>query len=78
MTKLEEKLIQLGYKNKKSCPEYFSKKNGKGKEWLVYNTRFKVGYVAPYTSYATQAEVDRLQQAFNQLSHDLEVLKEYE
>ena len=85
MTKLEQKLIELGYKLNlmwcyygRSCYEkecnfhtlqiYLNKITGK----------ISISRVISNTYYEVQLGIDYLQQAFNQLEQDLEVLKEYE
>lgn len=86
MTKLEEKLIQLGYEvgyeewdenkeylngNKyginKGCTITIRYRNGKFFDAFLYR---------PY--FTSQQDIDNLQQAFNQLQSDLEVLRGYE
>ena len=79
MTKLEQKLVELGYL--KHTPR--SLKYGKFVEGyeLLIDTSIK-----PFKSYIVmedfwlnkQSEIDELQQAFNEMQKDLEELKEYE
>lgn len=85
MTKLEEKLLELGYrKNASSIRDsfffnkpfsviqiviYTDKKITKIKDTFVDNIDHKI---------KTQKGINNLQQAFNQLQKDLEVLREYE
>ena len=77
MTKLEQKLIELGYiKHTPRSLKYGKYVNGYE---LLIDTSIK-----PFKSYIVmecfwlkkQSEIDNLQQAFNQLQEDLEVLKE--
>ena len=78
MTKLEEKLIQLGYENIKNnrwVKEYDGNKN------IFINTNenhneIKEYYIHFYSFLECQQDIDNLQQAFNQLQKDLEVLKD--
>lgn len=85
MTKLEEKLLKLGYKSVipnnwyKLTRHKFVKRivlsNGKiekdkcGVQWVKRDCN---------NFYKTQQDIDKLQQAFNQLQNDLKELKEYE
>ena len=82
MTKLEEKLLELGYEYI-NHNHYYKKRFTK----FVYsfidlnstNTRINdYGVETPNNVYRKQEQLDNLQQAFNQLQKDLEVLKEYE
>ena len=86
MTKLEQKLIQLGYckKEEYGCIEYWKESNPV--QPLIYGYKITIlisdeiiGNVYTGTArYYKQIEIDNLQQAYNQLQKDLEVLKEYE
>ena len=80
MTKLEQKLIELGYEF------YIDSYGGKVYIKLDYYTT-KIILSKKITGYIdtleidridTQQQIDNLQQAFNQLQQDLEVLKKYE
>ena len=80
MTKLEEKLIQLGYV--KLTHNYMTKLTRYKKEFAFSYINFHIRDneivmygVSPTCDYQTQYEVDDLQQAYNQLQKDLEVLK---
>ena len=84
MTKLEEKLLELGYRTNWfyrlfSEIKYFNQCFG---QMLVikfdkfYNSYKGEVWVNPTCK--TQQDVDNMQQAFNQLQKDLEVLKKYE
>lgn len=84
MPKLEEKLIELGYRIN---PAYLSWDHEK-----LYCKLFKDitliiiatdliinSWITPYCKHIyTQPDLDDLQQAFNILQHDLEVLKKHE
>ena len=82
MTKLEEKLIELGYEKERICE--YTKDFIKEQFYLMITinpyTRNKIvdNYVFQYSFTKTQQDIDNLQQAYNQLQKDLEVLKEYE
>ena len=80
MTKLEQKLIELGYKqysyngyNKKFNFGIFIYiaiiNNGKIYSWVKES---------PLYMFDTQQQIDNLQQAFNRMNRDLEILKELE
>lgn len=86
MTKLEEKLLELGYvydhKNSYKYEIFMWKPYGefgsikinieRGKNQINFAGVDKVGMIQE------QQDIDNLQQAFNILQQDLEVLKEYE
>ena len=75
MTKLEEKLIQLGYRQKNKTYIIYAKQiNGILFELIVNGDIF--GKIIVLNSIHTQQDIDNLQQAFNQLQKDLEVLKD--
>ena len=78
MTKLEQKLCELGYRYTK-YKHYFIKRHNR----FVYifvdlnatNTKINdCGIETPNNAYSKQEQLDNLQQAFNQLQKDLEVL----
>ena len=81
MTKLEEKLIQLGYEveNDDEIGSIYTKKMNLFETLVItviknYNP---TGYVWTETrAYCKQEYINNLQQAFNQLQKDLEVLKD--
>ena len=82
MTKLEEKLIELGYV--KLTHNYMTKLTRYKKDFDFSYIHFHIRDneivmygVSPTYDYQTQYEVDDLQKAFNKLQKDLEVLKEY-
>ena len=82
MTKLEEKLIELGY-------QYYNDDFAKITTWYKHmndcDIKIQIDYVSEqiiYTNiqywtsvFSNQYQIDNLQQAFNQLQKDLEVLK---
>lgn len=87
MTKLEQKLIQLGYElddwlSWSFTNVAYSKKYEHHKIVIYVYREDKVFYkgqrVLPLTYYNNQQDIDNLQQAFNQLQNDLKELKEYE
>ena len=80
MTKLEEKLIELGYEKWQFSLEYLTyiKPYNDNIDLNVNITNKIVDYfvyVGEFT-YKTQQDIDNIQQAFNQLTKDLEVLRE--
>lgn len=86
MTKLEQKLIELGYELNDWLSWSFtnvaySKKYERHKI-VIYvdkNTQsYKGQRVLPLTYYNNQQDIDNLQQAFNQLKKDLKELKQVE
>ena len=75
MTKLEEKLIELGYiKREYSKVQYF--KSIYGGIIHLDTTDLVSTYVEPKYIIHSQQHIDNLQQAFNEMQKDLEVLKE--
>ena len=81
MTKLEEKLIQLGYK--KILHNFMTKLTNYQKDFAFCKIRIFVrdGDLVMYEldqncGYQEQYELDNLQLAYNQLQKDLEVLKD--
>ena len=79
MTKLEKKLIELGYEEQRI---YWRKdmNNGVPIQLHVFKTIEKIMGCLDFNmrNISEQWHIDNLQQAFNQLQKDLEVLKEYE
>ena len=80
MTKLEEKLIQLGYEEREynRFHHIYDKEIG-GHKLTLYiddNGKIVINQVIPYKHFTArfQVNIDSLQQAFNQLQKDLEVL----
>lgn len=78
MTKLEEKLIQLGYEK---TSQYMWTKNFEGSCYsyftIMKNTMMNYGVSSTYFI-IEQQDIDNLQQAFNEMQRDLEILKECE
>lgn len=81
MTKLEEKLLDLGYEKTFGsghwCKEYDGNKS------ISINTdeyykKIKDYYIHFYSFIECQQDLDDLQQAFNEMQKDLEILKECE
>ena len=84
MTKLEEKLIELGYKNY-GLGDYGYRYEKTFKDVRIIIDYFKLlgkinncHIIYKNVAIKTQQDIDNLQQAFNQLQNDLDVLKEYE
>lgn len=82
MTKLEQKLIELGYKEIE-CINCFGKKHSRFISIFIELNKDKSkvnDYDVEYTTYRfkKQDQIDNLQQAFNELQRDLEILKECE
>lgn len=80
MTKLEEKLIELGYEPS-CCFKHIYEKFFTDTLLIKINIldfNHSRVYVYGLGAFYTQQDIDNLQQAFNQLQNDLEVLKEYE
>ena len=80
MTKLEQKLIELGYKQ---YHDYYIKRINGYDIWVEpYNSPFnKIHkmYVYNHNNYIKgQEQIDNLQQAFNEMQKDLGILKECE
>ena len=78
MTKLEQKLCELGYKQ-----EYYRRINKYSKRFRFYDLIIRLHkeeitdfYIDINITIDKQLQIDILQQAFNQLQQDLEVLKE--
>ena len=82
MTKLEQKLIELGYKTAVDTNNVILgiKQVNKSDLVIKISSKNKIEkYIWSYTRYfETQKDIDNLQQAFNQLQNDLKELKEYE
>ena len=79
MTKLEEKLIELGYNN----VDYNCYKK-KFFRFIFITLELKNDKIWFYSvadlnnCFVTQQDIDNLQQAFNEMQRDLEELKKYE
>ena len=86
MTKLEEKLIELGYKRRIDIPYGYYKyafRDGKGNFILIHieilDNRIIYYSVQNITTlFRKQSEINNLQQAFNEMQKDLEVLRNVE
>lgn len=86
MTKLEQKLIELGYELDDWLSWSFTNvaysKIYERHKIVFYVDKVTQTYkgqrVLPLTYYNNQHDIDNLQQAFNQLQNDLKELKEYE
>ena len=83
MTKLEEKLIELGYV--KLTHNYMTRLTRYKKEFAFSYINFQIrdNEVVMYgvcstCDYQTQYEINDLQEAYNQLQKDLKELKQYE
>lgn len=84
MTKLEEKLIELGYISNEWLNWAFTnvaytKKYGMHNIVIYVNKEtitIKCYRIIPIAFYNEQQDINDLQQAFNQLQNDLEVLKD--
>ena len=75
MTKLEQKLIELGYEKGKIA--YQKSLKGNIEIYIYVFPNELVGGVEQHDHYVMyQSQINNLQQAFNQLKKDLEVLKE--
>ena len=78
MTKLEEKLIRLGYFAQFGIG-YVKRINGFAIcLHIMSNNKLHYSINTFGKSWLDKQDIDNLQQAFNQLQKDLEVLKEYE
>lgn len=78
MTKLEQKLIELGYE-KSSLSIYYKKfTNMLILTFEVYSEVIFSRVESQWSGFSCQEQIDNLQQAFNQLQNDLKELKEYE
>ena len=84
MTKLEEKLIELGYEkyddNRIKRTNFYKNMNGcKIKimiNWNAFGNKIVYSCVQSWTGvFSIQLSIDNLQEAFNQLQQDLEVLQ---
>ena len=76
MTKLEEKLIELGYEKEEYLDFiYFRYINN---FYIFINSRNlkKYGVECPMMIYTKQKDINNLQQAFDVMQKDLEVLKQ--
>lgn len=82
MNKLEEKLIELGYKYNKYVNCFSKKYSGFISIFIeLIENKSKTGnYFVEYPTYLfnKQEQIDNLQQAFNEMQNDLAILKECE
>lgn len=82
MTKLNKKLLELGYKFDKlmSCKDFqVYTKWVNGHEIMIHIESDSITYnyvCVPATGIESQEQINNIQQAFNQLQKDLEVLKD--
>lgn len=82
MTKLEEKLIELGYKRYRNGFHFKDLFSNKGNvvsiKIIIENNKIKDYSVYTWgdSEIRTQQDIDYKQQAFNELQKDLEVLKD--
>ena len=74
MTKLEEKLIQLGYKEMALCWRKDTSENIS--IILTKSLPLTENYILNSKIIKSQQDINLIQQAFNQLQKDLEVLKD--
>ena len=76
MTKLEKKLIELGYTQEDYSSNIYYKFIKRIYIFInAYNLN-KYGVEYPMMTYTKQKHINDLQQAFNELQKDLEVLKQ--
>ena len=76
MTKLEQKLIELGYSQEKYNGIIYFKYVDRCYLFINSHNLKKYGVECPMMTYTEQRHIDNLQQAFNQLQFDLKELKE--
>lgn len=80
MTKLEQKLLELGYENTYRDTRYIKQKISHFRTIISLEKdkqKIEESFIE-YDYVETQQDIDNLQQAFNQLQDDLKELKEYE
>ena len=81
MTKLEEKLIELGYQEEychiRNHKQFYRFYNENKIVIIIEKNKLKRKYIGA-TSITIQENIDDLQQAFNEMQRDLEVLEKYE
>lgn len=75
MTKLEEKLIELGYKQEEYLHFIYFKYINDFYVFINSRNLNKYGVERFMKTYSKQKDIDNLQQAFNELQRDLEILK---
>lgn len=77
MTKLEEKLIELGYES--DSKYMYCKSLDRCYILIIIYENMIINYGVSSTDFICHNEdIDNLQQAYNEMHKDLEVLKEYE
>jgi chromosome segregation ATPase len=79
MTKLEQKLIELGYENTYRDTRYIKQKISHFRTIISLEEdkqKIEESFIE-YDYVETQQDIDNLQQAFNQLQNDLKELKEW-
>lgn len=83
MTKLEQKLIELGYEIENTVWTYKQARKEYMKCWIYiefnkekYGNNITFKCVKPIFCIKSQQDIDNLQQAYNQLQKDLEMLKD--
>ena len=77
MTKLEEKLFELDYEKSKNPRDYFKRLKGR---LIIYiyifqNNELSAGVYQEDSLVIEQNQINRLQQAFDEMQRDLEILK---
>ena len=72
MTKLEQKLLELGYEEFALC----WRKEITERVFMIIEKDYKQNWIMVTKRIKSQQDIDNLQQAFNQLQQDLEVLKQ--
>ena len=80
MTKLEEKLLELGYERVRLQFSNISIYNKIGKHalFVIKILENEIFDYHLHKNIHNQNDIDNLQQAFNEMQKDLEVLKDYE
>lgn len=76
MTKLEQKLIELGYERSYTMRPDIWEKDSNGFIIRIFTSNGINGFVTQLSSFKTQKYIDNLQLAFNTMQKDLEILKE--
>jgi hypothetical protein len=81
MTKLEEKLIELGYENIYVNGRWYKEYDGNKSIFIntdEHHKKIKDYHIHFYSFIECQQDIDNLQLAFNEMQKDLEILKECE
>ena len=76
MSKLENKLIELGYERSYTMRPDIWEKDSNGFIIRIFTSNGIKGFVTQLSSFKTQKYIDYLQQTFNVMQKDLEILKE--